>query len=234
VINDRWTQFKGSDSRIFQNRVVRALLSRLIGWALARGAAFPTTGHFDFRTPEYASFEKITPQKWEATRGIGYSFGYNRNEGAEHCLSVEKLVRSFVDIVSKNGNLLLNVGPMADGTIPELQRERLLGLGLWMEVNGEAIMGTRPWRRAEGRTREGIDVRFTRGGDALYAILLHKPRGTQIVIESLHATEGSSVTLLGDGHPLAWKQEGVHLAITLPDRLWDSPAYAVKLAPWTD
>ena len=208
--------------------------SRLIRWVLARGASFPASGHFDFRTPEYTSFDKITSHKWEATRGIGYSFGFNRNEGAEHCLSVEELVRSFVDIVSKNGNLLLNVGPMADGTIPALQRERLLGLGQWMDVNGEAIAGTRPWRRAEGRSSEGIDVRFTQGGDALYAILLDKPQGTQIVFESLHATAGCSVTLLGDGRPLVWKQQGEHLAITLPDRLGDSPAYTLRLAPWTD
>jgi alpha-L-fucosidase len=227
-------QFKGSDSQVLQNRLVRALMSRLIRWVLARGASFPASGHFDFRTPEYASFDKITPYKWEATRGIGYSFGYNRNEGAEHCLSIEELVRSFVDIVSKNGNLLLNVGPMADGTIPELQRERLLGLGRWMEVNGEAITGTRPWRRAEGKTSEGIDVRFTRGGDALYAILLDRPQGTQVVIESLHAAEGCSVSLLGVGGSLPWRQEGEHLKITLPDRLWDSPAYAFRLAPWTD
>jgi alpha-L-fucosidase len=234
LVNDRWMQFKGSDSRVLQNRLVRALLSRLIRWALARGAAFPSSGHFDFRTPEYASFDKITPYKWEATRGIGYSFGYNRNEGADHCLSIEALVRSFVDIVSKNGNLLLNVGPMADGTIPALQRERLLGLGRWMEVNGEAVTGAHPWRRAEGKISEGIEVRFTRGGDALYAILLAKPQGTQVVIESLHAAAGCIITLLGDGHPLSWKQEGEHLAITLPDRLWDAPAYAIKLEPWTD
>ncbi|MBL7201759.1 MAG: alpha-L-fucosidase [Anaerolineae bacterium] len=121
--------------------------------------------HADFRTPEYASFDETTDFKWEATRGIGYSFGYNRNEGPENYLSVEELVRSFVDIVSKNGNLLLNVGPMADGTIPELQRERLLGLGQWLAVNGEAIFGTRPWVRAEGRTTEGIGVRFTQSGE---------------------------------------------------------------------
>jgi alpha-L-fucosidase len=233
VINDRWSQFKGTDSWVFQNRLVRALISRLLRWVLARGVSFPASGHFDFRTPEYASFDTITPHKWEATRGIGYSFGYNRNEGAEHCISVEELVRSFVDIVSKNGNLLLNVGPMADGTIPELQRERLTGLGRWLEVNGEAIFGTRPWRRAEGQSSEGIEVRFTLGGGALYAILLGKPQRAQVVIESLHATEASRVTLLGDGRPLAWQQEGERLAITLPDGLWDSPAYAIKLAPWT-
>ena len=234
LVNDRWMQIKGSDSRIFQTRLVRALMSRLIGWVLARGTAFPAFGHADFRTPEYTSFDENTPQKWEATRGIGYSFGYNQNEGAEHCLSVEELVRSFVDIVSKNGNLLLNVGPMADGTIPELQQERLLGLGRWMEANGEAIRGTRPWRRAEGRTSEGIEVRFTRGGNALYAILLDRPQGPRVVIESLPVAEGSTVILLGDGRSLDWKREGEHLVIALPDGLWDSPAYAFKIAPGID
>ena len=234
LVNDRWMQLRGADSRVLQFGPVRALLSRLIEWVLSRGAAFPASGHVDFRTPEYASFDKITPYKWEATRGLGYSFGYNQNEGAEHCLPVEELVRSFVDIVSKNGNLLLNVGPMADGTIPELQRERLLGLGRWMDTNGEAIRGTRPWRRAEGRTRGGIEVRFTRGSEALYAILLDKPQGPQVVIEALQAAEGSAVTLLGGGRPLDWQQEGAHLAVTLPEGLWDAPAYAFRIAPGID
>lgn len=100
--------------------------------------------HSDFTTPEYTSYDHIVEKKWEATRGIGYSFGYNQNEGPENYLSVQELVHSFVDIVSKNGNLLLNVGPMADGTIPALQRERLEGLGTWLRVNSEAIYGTRP------------------------------------------------------------------------------------------
>ncbi|MEZ4675825.1 MAG: alpha-L-fucosidase [Caldilineaceae bacterium] len=86
--------------------------------------------HFDFETPEYTSFREIREKKWESCRGIGASFGYNRIEGPEQYQSVESLVRSLVDIVSKNGNLLLNIGPMADGTIPEMQRERLLGLGV--------------------------------------------------------------------------------------------------------
>ena len=60
----------------------------------------------------------------------------------------------FVDIVSKNGNLLLNVGPMADGTIIEIQAQRLLNLGKWLQINGEAIYDTRPWLRAEGDTEE--------------------------------------------------------------------------------
>ena len=129
----------------------------------------PPAGHYDYTTPEYDSYAQVTEHKWEATRGIGHSFGYNANEGADDYLSVTELVRSLVDIVSKNGNLLLNVGPMADGTIPDLQRDRLLGLGAWLDVNGEAIFETRPWLSAEGRCGDGTRVRFTQREDALYA-----------------------------------------------------------------
>jgi len=97
--------------------------------------------HFDFTTPEYASYDKITEPKWEATRGIGFSFGYNRNESIDVYLSVEELVRSFVDVVSKNGNLLLNVGPMADGTIPALQRGSAAGAS-----GGFGRVARRQWR----------------------------------------------------------------------------------------
>ena len=69
-------------------------------------------------------------------------------------IPVADLVHMFVDIVSKNGNLLLNVGPMPDGTIPDIQLSRLRGLGDWLRVNGEAIFGTRPWVRAEGRAED--------------------------------------------------------------------------------
>jgi alpha-L-fucosidase len=231
LVNDRWTQIRGAGSRILQSRPVRAVISQLLAWVMARGGARPGGGHYDFRTPEYSSFEKITLIKWEATRGIGYSFGYNQNEDDEHCISTEALVRSFVDIVSKNGNLLLNVGPMADGTIPSLQQERLLGLGRWLEVNGEAIYGTMPWVHADGRTQDGIEVRFTQDGRSLFAILLDRPGQSRVTIESLHVDEGATIHLLGKGRALDWSQEGENLAITLPEGLPESPAYTLRLTP---
>lgn len=122
---------------------------------------------FDFETPEYSSFDEIRSQKWEICRGIGASFGYNQMEGPDQYQTVEKLVRMLVDIVSKNGNLLLNIGPTAAGEIPEIQRQRLEGLGAWLRVNSEAIFETRPWVRAEGVTGAGTPVRFTQANDAL-------------------------------------------------------------------
>lgn len=186
---------------------------------------------YDFTTPEYAVYDTIRAQKWESTRGLGFSFGYNTNTGAETMLSVDELVDSFVDIVSKNGNLLLNVGPKADGTIPELQAERLRGFGRWLSTNGEAIFGTRPWVEAEGTTREETDIRFTEKDGAVYAILLDKPSGEQMVIENVFLGEDSQVRMLGHSEPLQWQQQGRGLRVNLPSQIESSPAYAFKFMP---
>lgn len=189
------------------------------------------TVHYDFRTPEYTTFPDITEEKWEATRGIGFSFGYNRNEGPEHYLSVEALIHMFVDIVSKNGNLLLNVGPTADGVIPELQRERLEGLGRWLAVNGEAIFGSRPWKIAEGTTAEGLPVRFTCKADALYAIVLGGQPGQVLHLERVRVAEGGSVQWLGAEAPAAWEMKEAGLEVAIPSSVAPAPAYAMRITP---
>ena len=210
VINDRFTQ------------------SRVSTPTPGEPLAPPRGPHYDYVTPEYATFDEIQEQKWECCRGIGHSFGYNRAEGDEQLLAEDELIHLFVDIVSKNGNLLLNVGPMADGAIPENQAERLRSLGRWLDVNSAAIFDTRPWQRAEGTTSQGLGIRFTTKGDTLYATLLGTPAESEIVIEGLRAASDSSVRLLGREDALTWRQDGSDLVIQLPD-LPGAHAHAIEI-----
>lgn len=235
VINDRFYHVNlGLLGKLAWFPGVRGLISRAIERALERREVNILPLHCDFRTPEYAAFAEIREKKWESCRGLGYSFGYNRSETAEHMLSVEGLVHLLIDIVSKNGNLLLNVGPMADGTISALQVERLEGLGSWLAVNGEAIFGTRPWKTSSAQTREGIELRFTCTPEALYAILLGVPAGNQVTLSGLCGGAETRVHLLGCEPALAWRQADDGITIDLPDRLDPTPALALKLTPLAD
>jgi alpha-L-fucosidase len=187
------------------------------------------TAHADFTTPEYARMDDITEAKWEACRGIGHSFGLNRNAPDDDLLSVDGLVHLLVDIVSKNGNLLLNVGPAADGRIPHAQAERLLGLGWWLKVNGEAIYATKPWSRAVGTTADGLEVRFTTSSDAVYAITLGRPTGRRVTIRDFAADGSVTIEMLGHHAPLTWRASGGDLEITLPAEPIDTPAVALRI-----
>ena len=187
--------------------------------------------HYDFTTPEYSSYDRIMPYKWESTRGIGFSFGYNQLEGPDSYMSPAECIRMFVDIVSKNGNLLLNVGPMPDGTIPALQRRCLEGLGGWLAVNGEAIYGTRPWVASDGKTADGVDIRYTRKEDGLYAILMDTPRERTLAIPGLAAAPNASIHLLDGNVALAWRQHGGQLVISLPPELSGAPVHALRITP---
>ena len=158
------------------------------------------------------------------------------------------MIDELIDIVSKNGCMLLNVGPKPDGTIPEQARKMLLGMGAWLKVNGEAIYGTRPWKVfGEGPTKvaggkrvrreqdyTAKDIRFTTKGATLYAICLAWP-GEQVAIESLGAAskllEGKirQVTMLGDGKPLKFVREAAGLTVTLPKDKPCDYAYSLKI-----
>ncbi len=174
--------------------------------------------YWDFRTAEYqANYPgDVPPYKWEFCRGLGFSFGYNQMESAEHVISIEKLIYTLIDVVSKNGNLLLNIGPKADGTIPEIQTERLLGIGKWLEKNGEAIYGTRPWIKAKGKANDGLEVRFTKKDNFLYVIILGIPKSEKIVLESLSVDKNSTITFLNKEEHLKYHQEGENLSVDIP------------------
>lgn len=228
VINDRWNQTS------YPENWIMCTLINTIGWFHAKFASSqsdPPGIHCDYVTPEYRVFEDISRKKWEACRGLGTSFGYNRNEPDGDLLTTEELIHSFVDIVSKNGNLLINVGPKADGTIPDVQRERLEGLGAWLAVNGEAIYDTRPWVTAEGKTTARKSIRFTQKENALFAIILDSTMTAEISIESLQCAPEAKIYLLGHENPLEWRQDGTQVRVTLPGSLPDSPARAFKIVP---
>jgi alpha-L-fucosidase len=185
--------------------------------------------HSDFKSPEYQTLDKISPTKWEECRGLGRSFGYNRAEGEAETIAPDKLIYLLIDIVSKNGNLLLDVGPEADGTIPAVQMSRLEALGAWLKQNGEAIYATRPWVRAEGKTADNIPVRFTQANSFLYVTLLGEPKAGSVTVKNLAPKAGSSISILGGNDPLHWSQHGEDVEIRLPSHLMGRYAYVLKM-----
>ncbi|MGA7793442.1 MAG: alpha-L-fucosidase, partial [Candidatus Acidiferrales bacterium] len=204
----------------------------------------PGSGILDL---ERGRMAKITRFKWLNDDSIDWnSWCYVRDADIK---SAAWLVHELADIVSKNGNLLLNICPRPDGTIPEPIRESLLGLGRWLAVNGEAIYGTRPWevygegplRITEGSFGErkdqvatAADVRFTKKGEALYAICLAVPAG-ELRIKALGSSTGQArnpvarVNLLGSDESLKWSQEAAALVIQRPQRIPNPYALAFKI-----
>jgi len=183
----------------------------------------------DFVTPEYERPGSASTEKWEECRGLGKSFGLNRIEGPDETISAAALVTLLVDIVAKNGNLLLDVGPEPDGTIPPIQVDRLHQLGAWLKQNGEAIFDTRPWSRATGQTSDGIDLRFTAKGNTLYIILLSRPMGPRVTLINVPGFPHSSATMLGSAKPLTTQVHGRNLEIALPAELPGNYAWIIRL-----
>src|SRR5690606_31987984 len=173
--------------------------------------------HSDFRTPEYTRFSTIQNMKWEATRGMSNSFGFNRHDTEDDYLSAEQLLSDFIDGVSKGGNLLLNVGPRGtDAGIPDEQLSRLKVFGGWLAVNGAAVYGTAPWKRggsdnSDAQTDSGIPVRFTRRGSDINIIFLGNPSGSTVRLRDVSLTgEGR---LVSDGSPVTLRADGVDLVL---------------------
>jgi alpha-L-fucosidase len=189
--------------------------------------AFPTgTAVFDVERGQLGGIRGLF---WQTDTAVQKnSWGYTENQDYK---TAHDILCDLVDIVAKNGALLLNVGPKADGTIPEPERRILLEIGTWLRVNGEAIYGTRPFTFfGEGPTevKEGAftdtvrppftpaDIRFTTKGAALYAIALACPEDGRLVARKLAGRPVASVMLLDGAVPLRFESAAEGLIVHLP------------------
>lgn len=189
----------------------------------------------DFDTPEYATFSSAQARKWESNMGMDpYSYGYNAATPDAAYMNASTLIRTLVDVVAKNGNLLLDIGPRADGTIVQAEVDSLREAGRWIRSHGEAIFNTTYWFVQSEVLGEGLNVRFTQTDDAFYVLFLEKPvvRGGQVrVPASLPILKGDEVSLLAvnGGGNLKWSVVGDKgqrtLHIQVGDKLLDKEQF---------
>ncbi len=243
----------GAAGVVVNNRWAQDLLNLLESFYPSQDESFIdlllTDDWFDYYNMEYpvGGQYQYTAKKWEADRAIGYAFAYNKQEVADqtHALSGEALVRLLADIVSKNGNLLLGVGPMANGTIPTWQVVRLQAMGNWLSKNGDAIYATRPWVTAEGQAGAGsgakIETRYTRSKDngRLYVVLMENPQAQDVTLtdsQFLSPNPATTITVLNGSSPLSARWEttsgGLLVRLSLVENLpQDSFPLVLRINP---
>jgi alpha-L-fucosidase len=194
---------------------------------------------------------------WEESQGVGHSYGYNRNEQLKDYKSSHDLILMLGDIVSRGGNLLLDIGPDADGTIPVIMQQRLSDIGDWLAINGEAIYETESWRPAQWTKgyvppKKGasfmagynvaklvvpqsdsayIETFFTKKGNDVYCIV-PSYRNT-LTVRDLKLPSSATATVLGADVKTSWKQKGKDIVIDLttlrPNSISSSGIFVVKL-----
>ena len=194
-------------------------------------------------TPEYEPNVDFEDHYWEESRGMGYSYGYNRAEDAWDYNSAQSLVLHLIDKVSRGGNFLLDIGPDAHGKIPPIMEERLLQIGEWLKINGEAIYNTVRWK-IPAQWSEGRRDYHAKGGDvmlkltvdpdpgyatkeifytynantnSLYAIFPKYPSDRKLILKDITLPSNTMINFLSTGENISWKQVGENVVVNLPD-----------------
>ncbi len=237
LYNDSIKRF-GKLQAVLNGKILDEQQRKCMVWDIERGAS-----------------NSIEPFVWQTDTCIGnwhYDRGVYERDGYK---SAQAVIQILVDVVSKNGNLLLNVPVRGDGSIDEKEHATVDGIGRWMKINSESIYGTRPWKifgegpaqqAAAALTAQGFnegkgkpftaeDIRFTTKGEILYATALGWPENSKLVIKSLASGSGhykggiKQVQLLGEQNSLQYKQTDAGLEVQLPDKKNKAAAYVLKL-----
>lgn len=199
--------------------------------------------HAGIYTPEYQPDLDFEDHYWEESRGMGYSYGYNREEDAWDYNSTQSLILQLIDKVSRGGNFLLDIGPDEHGKIPPIMQERLLQMGEWLKINGEAIYNTSRWKEhsqwsagnREYKDRSGdmllkitvdpdpgyavkeLFYTYNAFTNTLYAIFPKYPENKKLVLKDVSPATGTAINFLSTKEKLTWHQQGADLVIDLPE-----------------
>jgi alpha-L-fucosidase len=184
----------------------------------------------DFDTPEYprSSPPVVRGRKWESNRGMDpYSYGYNAATPDEEYMNASTIVTTLVDIVSKGGNFLLDIGPRADGSIIDVEAKALREAGSWIKDHGEAIYRTKTWWVTP---QEGENMRFAMSEDAFYIYLLKNPLGRLIIGSPVPWVQGDKVKIVGgllNGTAVkSWKDGSGKLCLDLSEEIIGADKWA--------
>ncbi|KAH7407960.1 glycoside hydrolase superfamily [Cadophora sp. MPI-SDFR-AT-0126] len=194
----------------------------------------------DFDTPEYFTNDVVVDKKWETNRGMDpFSFGYNFQTPDSTYLTGADIVQTLVDVVSKNGNFLLDIGPKADGTIPQIMQSGLKDAGAWIKAHSESIFNTRYYRITPGLN----PFRFTTKLNAFYIHVMSRGGPTVTVPYRIPYLPGDKITVVGGSLAgtevpvTSWNQDSVTFAVS--DAIWQADKYvwtfkALKGYAWTE
>lgn len=196
---------------------------------------------------------------WEESQGIGHSYGYNRNEQLDDYKTSHDLILMLADIVSRGGNLLLDIGPTADGRIPVIMQQRLIDMGDWLKINGDAIYETEAYKNSyqwssgikpgkkdasfmadysiakmvvAKKDSSYVQCFFTQKGKDLFCII---PSYTpQLILKDIKLPAAAKASLLGASKNIVWKQQGKNVLINLsavkPGDISSSGIFVIKVS----